>query len=357
MTLRPKPRRMTGILALARKELADIGREKTITVALVVQLFIAGFSAFLAVGLTGLYDPSASNARTSADVAYVGPGGFDLVLVGERNLDVEKLGAEAAVEAFQEGRIDAVVQETQEANGTRRISLLVEEGGIPATLLITQMKGLLERYEETLRTERQGRLEQEILKVEPPSRAALPYAFVYATLVPLLLFTPVFLSGAVAGDSVTQEVQTRTLVLLRSAPLGTVRILAGKMLIPLLLAPLQFLLWVGLLALNKLPVQNLAGLLALSLACTLVLSGAGVALGAALGRSNAVQAAYALVAILLGLVSLMLPVSPLNLAARLASGSANPEVWLTVGLLALLGVATTAVGMAWAARRLRADQG
>ena len=347
---------MTRVLALARKELRDIVREKTIIVALVVQLFIAGFSAFLAVGLTGLYGPSASSARTGADIAYVGPGGFDALLEGERNLDVARMGDDAAVAAFLSRDVAAVVEETVGDDGVRSVSLLLEEGGIQSTLLLTQLKGLLERYEEQLRGANQGRLDQQVLTVAVPTGASVPFAFVYATLLPLLVFTPVFLSGAVAGDTVTQEVQTRSIVQLRVAPLGTVRILLGKLLVPLLLAPAQLLLWIGLLALNNLPVQGIGGLVLLSLASTLVVAGAGVALAAGLGRSNAVQAAYALVAILLGLASLLLPTNPLNLAALLATGAADAQAWLTLGLIGLIGVVTTAGGMAWAARRLKADK-
>ncbi len=347
---------MSQLGALARKELRDILREKTIVVALVVQLFIAGFSTFLAVGLTGLYDPSSTSARTRADIAYVGPGGFDGLLKDARNLHVQPLEASAAVAAFQARRVDAVVQEEIGADGLHTVNLLLEDGGIPATLLLTQMKGLLERYEEHLRTAEQGRLQQQVLTVPVPAKADAPYAFVYATLLPLLVFTPVFLSGAVAGDTVTQEVQTRTLVLLRSAPLGVPRILAGKLLVPLLLAPAQMLLWIALLTLNHLPVANLPGLIALSLSTTLILAGAGVAIAAGFGRSNTVQAAYALVAILLALGSLLLPANPLNLAALLATGAADARVWTTLGILAALGVVTTAVGMGWAARRLRMER-
>jgi hypothetical protein len=347
---------MSRIGALARKDLRDILREKTIVVALVVQLFIAGFSTFLAVGLTGLYDPASTSARTAAEVAYVGPGGFDSLLRQERNLHVQALDPDGAVAQFHLNRVDAVVEESVGKDGLHSVSLLLEDGGIPATLLLTQMKGLLERYEEQLRTADQARLEQKVLTVPAPQKAQAPYAFVYATLLPLLVFTPVFLSGAVAGDSVSQEVQTGTLKLLRSAPLGTGRILAGKLLVPLLLAPAQLLLWIGLLALNHLPVDDVPGLLGLSLATTLVLAGTGVALAAGLGRSSAVQAAYAMVAILLALGSLLLPTNPLNLAALLATGAADGRAWATLGLLAALGVLTTAAGMAWAGRRLRKER-
>ena len=42
---------------IARRDLASLRSEKTIVLALLIQLFIAAFSSFLVVGLTSLYDP------------------------------------------------------------------------------------------------------------------------------------------------------------------------------------------------------------------------------------------------------------------------------------------------------------
>jgi len=44
-------------LTIAKRELQVLGREKTIVLALVIQLFVASFSGFLVVGLVSLYDP------------------------------------------------------------------------------------------------------------------------------------------------------------------------------------------------------------------------------------------------------------------------------------------------------------
>ena len=54
--------------AIARRELASLSREKTIVLALVIQLCIAGFSSFLVVGLPVLYDPGAIADDTSTSV-------------------------------------------------------------------------------------------------------------------------------------------------------------------------------------------------------------------------------------------------------------------------------------------------
>ena len=47
------------ILSIARREYNGLLIEKTFVLSLLVQLFIASFSAFLVVGLTSFYDPMA----------------------------------------------------------------------------------------------------------------------------------------------------------------------------------------------------------------------------------------------------------------------------------------------------------
>ncbi|MEA3202984.1 MAG: type transport system permease protein [Thermoplasmata archaeon] len=343
-----------SLLAVAGKELRDILREKSIVVALLVQFFIAAFSAFLTVGLLGLYDPGSIASHPPADVAYTGPGGFDAILRGAPNLHLA-VNASDAVQAFGSGRFDAVVQETV-MDGVHTITLLVPEGELKSTLLVTQFRDLLQAYERELRQAGQGSLQHRLLELPATVRqGVVPYPFVYATLLPLLFLTPVFLSGAVAGDAFSSEIQNRTLLLLRSAPLSVPRILLGKMLVPLLLAPAQFLLWAGLLALNGLPTGNLPLLVLLSLALTLLLCSLGFALAARLRREGPTQAAYALVALLLSVGSLFLPRDVLNLIARLGTGDVDGTALLTLGLLCAGALAACVLGLRDAAKRIRRD--
>ena len=48
---------MSRRLAIANRELVSLSTEKTIVLALLIQLFIAAFSSCLVVGLVSLYDP------------------------------------------------------------------------------------------------------------------------------------------------------------------------------------------------------------------------------------------------------------------------------------------------------------
>ena len=351
---------MRGILAVAGKDLRDILRERSILASLVVQLFVAGFSTFLSVGLTGLYDPASVEAFPRAEVGYAGPEGpgFDDYLGAQRNVQLVPTTAEAGLAAFRDGRLAALVEETLDSpNGTRSVTLLMADGTLQTTLLLTQVKGLLQDYEHDLRLANQERLQQQVIRVEAPSGGrAASFGFTYGTLVPLLVLTPIFLSGAIAGDAFVQEAQTRTLLLLRASPLSVTSVLAGKLLVPVVLAPLQVLLWVGLLRLNGIVVHGLWAVLLLTLLMALLLASLGIALATWIRKEGQVQASYALVVILLAVASLLLPHDVLNLVALLSSGTPPASAWLTFGLLGLAAAVCAGAGLPFAARRIQRDQ-
>lgn len=350
---------LRAVLAVAGKDLRDILRERSILASLTVQLFVAGFSAFLSVGLTGLYDPSSVDAFPQAEVGYAGPGGFDNYLRQAPNLDVTPIEADAGLRAFRDGRISVLIEESHPdgPDGPRSVTLLMADGTLQTTLLITQLKGLLQDYEHDLRVDRQDRLDQDVLRVQAPDGGrAASYAFVYGTLLPLLVLTPIFLSGAIAGDAFVHEVQTKTLLLLRASPLSVTSMLAGKLLVPVVLAPVQVALWVGLLRLNGIVVHHLAVLLALALLLAILLASIGIALAAWVRKEGQVQAAYALVVLLAAVASLLLPHDVLNLITLFATGTPPATAWATLAILGGAAAFCAALGLPFAAQRIRRDK-
>lgn len=345
-----------SLRTIAGKELRDVLREKSLLTAFAVQLFLAGFSALLLAGLTALHSPDALDASPDATVIYTGPGGFQPYLDGERNLDVRAATPEDALQAFREGRVAAVVQERyDDQDGLRRITLLMPDGELASTLLVTQMKALLLEYEEDLRQERRERLEIEHLPQALDVEADVPYGFVYATLMPLLVVTPVFLSGAIAGDALSQESRSRTLLILRSTPVATATLVVGKLLVPVVLVPVQVAVWLVLLAANGFPVEAPVAVVAFATMLGIFLTGTGGIIAALVRDESTTQAAYAVFVLGLAVFSLVLPRDPLNTIALLATGVADAAAWQTVAWLAVATAAGVAAAIAVTGHRIRRD--
>ena len=344
------------ILAIARKEFADVMREKSLVVAFMVQLFLAGFSTLLLTGLTALYSPEAVERAPPVDIAYVGTGGLDAYLDDADNLDVMALPMDEALTAFRAGDVFAIVQETAiDPDGLRTINLLLPDGELESTLIVTQLKGILLDYEADLREQRSERLDTTLLHLERDIRPDRPYGFVYGTLLPLLVITPVFLSGAIAGDALSQEAKSKTLVLLRSAPVGPLTLVIGKLAVPVLLVPLQVLLWLGLFALNGFASAQIGLILAAATAMGLFLTATGLAVAALVRDESSTQAVYAVVVLLIAVAAMLLPRDPLNLLALLATGSFDASVGLTLAIIGAAAAIATVAAVLWTRRQIAHD--
>ncbi|UIP01277.1 ABC transporter permease [Halobaculum sp. CBA1158] len=347
---------------MARRELASLRSEKTIVLALLIQLFVAAFSSFLVVGLVSLYDPGDA-AGYAVETAVAGDDAGDLArAVGETDGMDGRLYAsrQAAVDAFSDGEVDAALLSTATERGTLEVRVLVPDGTVGTTLVVVRAREALRAFERLERDQRSASLESETLEL-PPRVGSSPYfGFTYTVLVPLLLFLPVFIAGSVTVDSLTEELERGTLELLRVAPVTMTDIVEGKLLAAAGLAPVQAALWLALLSLNGTAIApgpsalaTVTGVLAL-LALTVGLAALVTALGAALALlapdRRAAQTLYSLGVLGLFGLAVLSPANPANVAARLAVGSADAGSYAAAGVVLALGAVAVAVARAGVAR-------
>ncbi|MFC6865385.1 ABC transporter permease [Halomicroarcula sp. GCM10025817] len=338
-------------LVVAKRDVLSLSREKTIVLALLIQLFVAGFSSFLVVGLTSLYDPS-SVATQDVEMAVTGDARAELLEAAR-----EQEGARAIVfedpdrarQAFQDRRVDAVLvgqYVSAPDGGGRTIDVIATapEGSIRSTLVVVEVRRVLNALERQERVER-GRSLDEPPAPLPRQIGASPYfGFTYTVLIPLLLFLPPFISGSVAVDVVTEEIERGTLELLRVAPVSLLDIVDGKALGMVVLAPLQALLWVLLLSTNGIAVANLGTLLVFVTAVALLVVTFGVVLGLATKRRRPAQLLYSVLTLVVFGAAVLLPEHPATTVAKLAVDSST---LLTYGhVVATVAVAAGAYAVA-----------
>jgi ABC-type Na+ efflux pump permease subunit len=334
--------------AIARRELSTLRTEKTIVLALLIQLFIAAFSSFLVVGLVSLYDPASVDGY-EVQVAVTGDATEDLLAVTD---DREALrgvpypNEAQAMSAFGEGRVDAVLV-TEEVDDRIEVTAVAPDGNVRTTLAVVQLRETLQAFERLERDQRSGSLSSTPLSLPPAGETSPYFGFTYTVLIPLLCFLPVFIGGSIAVDSVAEEFERGTLELLRVAPLDVVDVVDGKVWAAAALVPAQAGLWLLLLSLNGTRIAAPLALVALvaAVGVGVVAIGAFVALFAPERRTA--QLLYSM-AILVGFgATALFPQSPVNAAARLAIGSADG-----VTRAAVVGYAAVGVGAYLLVRRL-----
>jgi ABC-type Na+ efflux pump permease subunit len=330
---------------IARREAAGIARERTIVLAIAIQVVVAGFSSFLLVGLAALVDPELAPIRGEPAVA-VNASALPPELARElrdAGLRVASFASdEAAWRGFTLGQADAAL--LLAGDDPLHVTLGLPDGDLRAPVTLTKLKHALEAEERARRAEAGDRLSFEPVYVETQANGSA-YEFVYALLVPLLVLLPVVLAGALCADSLTEEIQRGTLPLLLASPATPADVVAGKMLANLAVAPALALAWLLLLGLNGLPVPpaGVAGILALTTAGAFLTCVLGCAIALLVRDRNKAQTLYATLFFLLAGASFALPLSPTNAVALLAAGAPSPGLPLLVGLALGLAVA------AWAA--------
>mgnify|MGYP005850590645 CR=1 FL=1 len=311
-------------LTIAKRELWVLGREKTIVLALVIQLFVAGFSGFLVVGLVSLYDPSSIDGL-QIDAAVTGDKSDELQVAIDQQSTMtatEYNTTEAAFDAFDEGRAHAVFETTIREDRID-VVLTAPEGSLETTLVVAESQQALRALERSERTQRAAQLSVQPLEL-PPEHGGNPYFdFMYTVLLPLLVFLPVFISGSITVDSITEEIDRGTLELLRVAPVSLTTIVDGKALAMIAIAPLQAMAWLALLSANGVAIANGGWLFALATASAvlIVAFAAGISLVAANRRSA--QRLFSVGVLLLFVLLSCSPANPANTAALLAIGSAT----------------------------------
>ncbi|MFB6156260.1 MAG: ABC transporter permease [Haloferacaceae archaeon] len=327
-------------LIVARRELRTLRAEKTIVLALLIQLFIAAFSSFLVVGLVSLYDPGSVEGY-QVEVAVAGDAREDLVAAAG---EVDGLRATAyadragARRAFADGRVQALLL-ADERDGRVFVTALAPDGNVRTTVIVVQLRDALRSFERAERAERAAFLRNSPLAAPERVGSSPYYGFTYTVLLPLLLFLPVFISGSIAVDSITEEFDRGTMELLRVAPVTGADIVDGKALAAAGLAPAQALLWVVLLRFNGTSVANLPRLLVLVGAVATVVVALAAAVGLLAPERRVAQFAYSLGTLVIFGGTTLVPSGPINLAARLALDSVDAGVTPVVVGYALAAVA------------------
>ena len=324
---------------IAKKEFKGLYNEKTILLAILLQLFIALFSSFLMVGLTSMYDPSSlskySHSRYS--IAYAGNESQILTyLQTSPDFHVYQMDLSTAVAALGQRKLAAViyVPDTRpDAQDPIKITLYTLQNDLQTAIVDVKLKDIFLKYEQDLRDIRADRLKEELvhLQIQKTSRGGDFYEFVYGLLIPLLVFMPAIIASALVIDLITEEYQHETLETLMSTPITFAEMVWGKVLACELLVPIQAGAWLLLLMLNGIAIEN-AGLILLQVVVTsLILILLGTLTALHYRERTAAQFIFSTALVVVILFSLALPANPLNLITRIAVGTAGMEQWLLLG--------------------------
>lgn len=338
------------IFIITKKELRGINAEKTIILAILLQLFIAMFSSFLIVGLAAMYDPDTLSeySRQQYPVAYTGsPSPLEGMLRTSGDFVVYEMDLATAVTALQERKLSAVIwvpETAPDADDPVKITLYTIQNDIQSSVVNSKLRDVFVEYEDTLRSVRANRLSSAPIEVILPPEVPGTnfYEFVYGLLIPLLIFMPAIISAALIIDLITEEFQHNTVETLISTPVTFPEMVWGKVVACFVIVPVQAALWIALMIANGITVAGVVPiLLHVSVASLLmILLSAFVALHYRERTSAQFIFSTALVVVIIGVLAL--PQNPANLIVLLSIGAAGSGHWAVLAMMAgvlALGIA------------------
>lgn len=340
---------MHNTLLIAKKDLRGLFSERTLVLTILLQLAIASFSSFLVVGLTSFYDPGAladeDLAGINIGLAYRSEVTLNNSTIrDEKNvnetllyhlIDESKLSPvsypdySGAGSGFYEGEIDGIVLVPNVAiNGSDliEIHIYLPETDFKSTILMLQLKEPLERLERYVREIRTKRLPNytpiDLNILNLPERSSNHYfEFIYVALIPLLVFTPAFISGGLVIDLITEEFERKTIDLILVTPTTFSELINGKILVATMIVPVQAFTWLLLLSLNGIDIQHILAITLFVTVATFILVLIGAAISIKTKNRGMAQLFYSLILITLFLLCYVFPNSPMNVVTRLAIDS------------------------------------
>jgi ABC-type Na+ efflux pump permease subunit len=328
-----------------RKEFRGLFNERTILLAVLLQLFIAMFSSFLMVGLTSMYDPSSLSkySRFRYSVGYCGnDSGLRDYLDRSPDFTVYGMELSPAVAALKERKLAAVIyvpDTAPDADDPVKITLYSLQNDLQSAIVNVKLKDIFLKYEKDLRGVRVARLSEQPIPLRIPAARGGGdfYEFVYGLLIPLLLFMPAIIASALVIDLITEEYQHETLETLISTPVTFAEVVWGKVLACELLIPLQAGAWLLLLMINGIAIENVPLILVqVTLTSFLpILVGALTALH--YRERTSAQFIFSTALVVVILFVLALPANPLNILTRLAVGTAGIEQWIVLAGVIVIG--------------------
>lgn len=329
---------MNGFLAVLKKELRSVAHERTIVIAIVIQLFIASFSSALLIGLLSLYDPDSIGvyARVRIGVGFIGAPNHPLVgLMRARGLRVFPYAdSQEAQFAFQQSWVDAIIVAPDDRGGPVEMKLFLPRAEAESSLILMVLQDPLKRYENVLRAQRGIAVRYADLQGLPPTT----FEFLYSIILPVLMFFPAFVAGSMVVDSLSEEMENNTLETLLSAPLSLNAAVGAKLSAALVLAVAQCVAWLALLRLNRIDVQNVALVLLLAGIVAGIVAVAAAFVTLAFRDRERSQFVYALFVLVAASASYLFDLSPIKTLTRLAIGDVFTSAANVAGFAGLFGL-------------------
>jgi ABC-2 type transport system permease protein len=352
-------------LAVTVQEMKAMLRERSFLLMILLEMLLVSSSGLLSVGYVILTSPEASNTLSQLNtLIYVG------IVSDTRQPLADAFGGAkvhytfynsfaVAHEDFKEGLIDAIVMGDLTSDASPSVLSVYMPSNSPKTPLTKlALKKAFLSLEENLRqfrvetyTPQVELMSYRLMNYNPRSRYVEIY-FIFT--LPILLFLPCVISGSLAIDSLTEDMESKRMLNLVAAPLTSNQIILGKALASLIISLFQSAVWLLVLSLTFVSPENHIPLLIICGLYAAIFTNVGTILALHLRRMRPSQVIYTFVSMsaislfspFANISPILLALSPSYILARTAMGTP-----ITAFAWQLLFLTTLALGTTWLAAK------
>ncbi len=333
---------MGSFYTIFNKELSSVMKEKTIVLAILIQLLIASLSSVILVGLMSFYDPSSigQNSNIHVSMGVIGDSSSPMVsFLKEGGFHVSTFASMGdAQAAYDNGKIQGILTIPSWSGGTQNMQLYLPPSDSEDTVITMMLEDPLKKYENYLRQQNGIHVRYLDVKGKPSTTSEFLYSFI----VPMLMLFPAFIAGSIIIDSISEEVENKTLDTLLSAPVSLNSVFGGKIAAAIFLAIIQCFLWLILLSMNRLYTQNMVLVLLLALIVASFVTFGSAIIALYFKDRERSQFAYSILLMAIWGITMFINPSPISLIARLAMGDAHAGLYdvllFAVPLAALIAI-------------------
>ena len=347
------------MMPIMKRELKLLAKERSFMLLVVIELLLLVSSNLFGIGYLLIANPQSSEAADFSPLVSIAvvtdtPYPFQKVMRRTNAVMVFYDDFYRAHDDFMGGGMDAIIVGSVDiSHGRSSLDIHIPENSPKANLIKITAKDITEKLEEIVRRDRIAGLAPEIKSMNindnVPFSPSSEIYFIFT--LPLLLFLPSLISGSLVIDNITEEIEKKTLINLKRAPLGNWDIVFGKLAAVVAVAMLQCFAWLAIIGTTQVRIENAFWVVALFSLYAIVFSCIGAILALKLKSQRVSQIAFTMVS-LGGLVffspiinghPILVANSPAYLITSLVTGASAirlmPQLLAIASLAALLVLA------------------
>lgn len=248
---------MKNTWIIAKNEVRSMMKERVLVLILILEFILLTSSSMMATGYDVMTSPSQSRVGGYLSgytfVGIVTNTRADLVSAAARS-GVRYFiygSVQEAVQHLEEGSLDAVVVGSViDEKAPNFFTVYLPENSPKIGLTQLSIRRMFARLEDNVR---RRHIREDDIKVDlvsydiQASRRPMLYEIYLVFTLPLLVFMPALISGNLLMDSLTQDMESRELLNLVSAPVRKLEVIAGKAFASFAVGIGQMLLWITVL--------------------------------------------------------------------------------------------------------------